>query len=444
MLKRLVVKLQHYNPNVKKVLKNSSWLVAQRAIRIVLELFVGIWLARYLGVEEFGIYIYALSFVDLFAPLFHLGLPNIVVRDIVRQPSSMNEILGTTFILKLIGAIISFFLALSIIMYLRPGDTLFHVLIGIIAVGKIVNAFEAIDFWFQSQIKSKYVAISKITAYCLVSLLKVFLIKVQAPLIGFVIAFVLETVISSIMLVINYRVSGLSLKSWSFNIQRAKSILNESWPVLLSATAIIIQSRIDQVMLGQMINESELGQYSVAMRLIEAVAFVPGIICQSMAPVISKSKLISNQLYYDRLTNLYRLMFIIFVITAVPIFIFSRPIVLLLYGQEYTLASQLLPLFSIRLFFTNFGVAKNLFIANDSLFLYSLITGLLGAVTNIVCNYILIPRYASIGALWATIFSFGVMTFVSDIFYPRIYSNFRAMIIGILTPFRLKINSKKN
>ena len=419
-------------------------LVAQRGIRILLELFVGIWVARYLGVKQFGVYIYALSFVDLFAPFFHLGLPNIVVRDIIREPNSINEILGTTFILKLIGGITTLFLALSIIMYLRPGDTLFHLLIGIIAVGKIFNAFETIDFWFQSQINSKYIAISKITAYCFVSLFKVFLIKIKAPLIAFVIAFSLEIFISSIMLVINYRVSGLFISSWLFHIRRAKSLLHESWPALLSVTAIIIQARIDQVMLGQMINESEVGQYSVAMRLIEVFAFAPGIICQSIAPLIAKAKLISKQLYYERLTNIYRLMFILFLITAIPIIIFSRQIVLLLYGQDYELASQLLPLFSIRLFFTNFGVAKSLFITNDSLFVYSLITAILGAVTNIVCNYIFIPRYASIGALWATIFSFGVMTFMTDIFYPRIHTNLRAMIIGILTPFKLKLSHNKN
>ena len=440
MFKKIVTKYQQLNPNRHQFINNFSWLLVEKVLSMGVNLFVGVWVARYLGVEQFGLYNYALSFVMLFAPLTELGLKGIVIRDLVKEPDSRNEILGTAFILKLIGGILTLFLTVMITIYMRPGDNLSQLLIGIVAVGTIFRAFDTIDFWFQSQIQSKYTVISRTTAFFFVSAIKVLLIKMQAPLIAFALTGVLQIITASVGLIISYYKSGALLRSWFVNLDRGKILLKESWPLLFSGIAIMIQARIDQIMLGQMIGDSEVGQYSVAMRLIEAFAFVPIIVCQSVAPKITQAKLKSQTMYFSRLENLYRIMFITFLLIAIPVFFTANHIVLLLFGSEYRSAGLLLSLFSIRLFFANFGMAKSLFITNESLFRYSLVTAVLGSVVNIVMNYILIPKYASIGALWGTIASFATTIFIIDIFYPRMRGNLTLMIKAILTPWKLKFN----
>jgi O-antigen/teichoic acid export membrane protein len=439
-VKKIVEKYQQLDSNRHQLINNFSWLLVEKLLSMGVSLFVGVWVARYLGVEQFGLYNYALSFVALFAPLNELGLQGIVIRDLVREPESNNEILGTAFILKLIGGISTLFLTVAITMYMRPGDSLSQLLIAIVALSTILQAFNTIDFWFQSQIRSKYTVVSKTTAFFIVSAVKVWLIKVQAPLVAFALAGVLQIAFSSVGLIASYYKSGALLKSWSVNIDRAKNLLKESWPLLFSGIAIMIQARIDQIMLGQMIGDSEVGQYSVAMRLIEVFAFVPIIVCQSVAPKITQAKLKSQEIYFFRLKNLYRIMFILFLLISIPVFFTANRIVLLLFGQEYQSAGSLLSLFSIRLFFANFGVVKSLFITNESLFKYSLITAILGSVVNVIMNYILIPKYASAGALWATIASFATTIFIIDIFYPRMRNNLRLMFEAILTPWKLKFD----
>ncbi|MCR4321033.1 MAG: oligosaccharide flippase family protein, partial [Candidatus Brocadiaceae bacterium] len=142
--------------SLQNILVNTGWLFADRILRMGVGLFVGVWVARYLGPEQFGLYSYALAFVSLFGAFATLGLDGIVVRDIVRDPACKYETLGTAFVLKLIGGSLTFLLVIIAISLLRPHDRLTHWLVGITAVGMIFQAFDTIDFWFQSQVKSKY------------------------------------------------------------------------------------------------------------------------------------------------------------------------------------------------------------------------------------------------------------------------------------------------
>lgn len=425
--------------NLQKIIGNIGWLFIDKILRMGVGLLVLVWLARYLGPTQFGIYNYAIAFVALFSAIATLGLDRIVVRDIVRDPDSANEILGTAFVLKLVGGVLTLVLTVGVISMMHPDDNLTRWLVGIIAAGTVFQAFDAIDFWFQSQVRSKYTVYAKNAAFLLASIGKIGLILIGAPLIAFAWIGLAEVAIGAVGLVVVYRASGHMLRQWRGTLARGKGLLKDGWPLILSMLAIYIQARIDQVMLGEMIGAGEVGQYSVAMRLIEVFGFIPMIICTSIAPAVTEAKIQGEASYYERLVNLYRLMFALFLIIAVPIILFATQIMVMLFGEEYKAAGVLLALFSVRLFFTNFGVAKSLFITNENLFKYSLITAIVGALINIALNYVLIPKYASIGAIWATIASFSVTIFVIDLFYSRTRPNLKIMLKAVVTPWQLKI-----
>ncbi|MCB9185107.1 MAG: polysaccharide biosynthesis C-terminal domain-containing protein [Flavobacteriales bacterium] len=224
----------------------------------------------------------------------------------------------------------------------------------------------------------------------------------------------------------------------------ASHLLRESWPMLIYGMALYVQARIDQVMIRDMLSTrvgdeeafAEVGQYSVALRMIEALGFIPVIMQKTLAPAVTKAKALSHELYTDRLLNQYRLMFALFLITSVPLYFLARPIVVLLFGPEFEPAGILLSLFAIRLFFTNMGTGKSSFITNESLFRYSLFTALVGVAVNVGINWLLIPEYRSIGAIWATIISFLISIFALDLIFPRTRENLRLMVRGILTFWR--------
>lgn len=69
------------HPGFRRYFVNTSWLFAEKILRMVVGLIVGVWVARYLGPERYGLLNYAMSFVGLFSAIATLGLDGIVVCD---------------------------------------------------------------------------------------------------------------------------------------------------------------------------------------------------------------------------------------------------------------------------------------------------------------------------------------------------------------------------
>jgi O-antigen/teichoic acid export membrane protein len=189
---------------------------------------------------------------------------------------------------------------------------------------------------------------------------------------------------------------------------------------------------------GEAAANAEVGQYSNALKMIEALGFLPVIVQRSLAPAITRAKVQGEDLYGDRLLNQYRLMFLMFLVTSIPLYFTAEPIMVFLFGEEYRPAGFLLSLFAIRLLFTNMGVGKASFITNESLFKYSLLTAVVGAVMNITMNYFLIPPFKAIGAIWATIGSFTVSIFLMDLLFSNTRKNLKLMCWGMLTFWRIR------
>jgi O-antigen/teichoic acid export membrane protein len=195
-------------------------------------------------------------------------------------------------------------------------------------------------------------------------------------------------------------------------------------------------------MLQEMIGSREVGYYSVALRLIETFGFVPMLLSNSVFPALVNAKKASQELYKERFLNYYRLSFLLFLITSMPIFLFSKQVVVFLYGIAYEPAGILLSLMAIRLFFTNTGVARGAFINIENLFKFSLITMTFGAIVNVGLNYYLIPLYQSQGAIVATIISFFVTGFLIDFIYIKTRENVKLQMLGMLTFYKINIRNQ--
>jgi hypothetical protein len=107
MLKKFRIIYDKRSTNFRKQVNNITWLFFEQFIGLGLGLVVGIWVARYLGPGQYGQYNYALSLVFLFLPLVQLGLDGIVVRELVieKNPNSRDEILGTSFFIRITSVI---------------------------------------------------------------------------------------------------------------------------------------------------------------------------------------------------------------------------------------------------------------------------------------------------------------------------------------------------
>ncbi len=313
-----------------------------------------------------------------------------------------------------------------------------NALILIIAAAEIFKGFEVINYFFQSHVLSKHVVQIQLLINFLISVSKIGLVFLHAPLIWFGLIVVIGSILNAAGFIYAYRAREGTPWNWSFRKAVAKELLSESWPLALYGIALNIQARIDQVMLGKMMNNYEVGQYSVALKFIEIFGFVPVVLMNTFTPAVTKAKVTDERLYHSRLVNLYRLMFLTFLLVALPVYFFAKDVIVFLYGAEYQAAGYLLSLFAMRLFFSNMGVGKSVFIVNESLFKYSLLTVIVGAVANISLNYFLIPMHGPTGAIVASMLSFTVSIFLVDAFFERTRLNQKLMFQGMFSFWKLK------
>lgn len=387
-------------------------------LRLVSELLVGIWVARYLGAEQFGVLSYAVAFVAIFNPIAKLGLDGIVVRDLVIEPSQKDKYLGTAFWLKFGGA----FLALAIVvlaLQLTSGDCTTKLYILIIASGMIFQSFEVVAFYFQSKVQAKYISSGKLTQLLFSSLLKIYLVYVDGDLRWFVLVSLVDQITLAAAYFIVYRHQQLGSFFRNFDYTTAKQLLKDSWPLIFSGFVVMIYMRIDQVMIKEMLGDKEVGVYSVAVRLSEVWYFVPMVITSSLFPSVINAKKVSEELYYARLQRLYSFLVWIAIAVAIPTTFLSDWIVAFLYGEAYQGAGEVLKIHVWASVFVFLGVASSAWLTSENLKHIAFYRTLSGAMINVALNFALIPIFGIVGAAVATVISYMVAGFLFDLFNKK-------------------------
>ncbi|GAB6082645.1 flippase [Desulfuromonas carbonis] len=399
-----------------------------------LGLVVGIWVARYLGPTQFGLLSFVGSFVAIFTSLSLLGLDGIVVRDLVKAPEHAAEILGVTLFLRLSAGATAYLAMLGAIFLLRPDDRLAQVFAAIMGAGLLFQALDTIDLWFQSKVCSVYVVYAKCSAFIVSSVAKIALVLMRAPLIDFVIVGVAELALAAMGLLVAYRYQGQRISAWRVSLERARRLLSDCWPLLLSGVVFMVYMRIDQVMLGQMIDDHEVGIYSAAVRLAEVWYFIPTVVVSSVFPNIVRAREVDEAEFYNRLQRLYNLLAFMGYAVAVPVTFVSGLVVSRLFGQDYAAAAPMLALLIWAGLFANLAVARNayLLVMNWSRVLFGMV--LAGALVNVLLNLMLIPRYGGMGAVIASCVAYWVAAHGGGLLYAPLRKSTQMLTRALLCP----------
>ncbi|WP_330110907.1 flippase [Methylophaga thalassica] len=396
-----------------RYLQNTIWMMAEQFLRIIAGLFVGIWVARYLGPEQFGLFSYVLAFTAIFGGIAKLGLDGILVRELVNHPEKRDIYLGTAFWLKVVGAFLVMILMIAIVPFTSNNGTT-NIYIFIIAAGLIFQSFEVVEFYFQSQVLAKIVSICKVIQLALSSVIKIYLVLSEAELIYFV----LVTVFDAFSLAVSYSIAYLLQKKPAFykkiDFRIAIQLIKDSWPLIFSGILVMVYMRIDQVMIQEMLGKYEVGIYSAAVRISEAFYFIPMLIANSLFPAILNAKNQNDELYKQRLQRLYKFMVWMAITIVLPMTFFSDFLIFLLFGQAYQEAGEVLTVHAWASVFVFLGVASGKWFMLENLQRFTLINTSVGAILNVVMNFILIPRFGVVGAAYATLISYGVAAYLMN------------------------------
>lgn len=401
----------------QKYFKNTSWMFIGHSATLI-SLATNIWMARYLGPENFGSLSYIISFVGIFSFLAGLGIYNILIRDLVKYPEKRDELLGTSFGLLIMSGTLTVLL-IAILTIIFESSPLIKTLIILYSTVFLLIPTNVISYYFQATVQAKKNALIQIIGVTTVSIIKGYLIISGKGIIWLTSTFVLDYLLGSILCILTYKQTGLSIKKWKFNRVLAQDLLKASWFLMLSSAASYILVRIDQVMVKHYLGETSVGIYAVAVKLSEIWYFVPGLICASLFPAIINAKKTNMEIYFKRLKKLYLFLGGTATLIAIPITLLAPWLIKILYGNEYMPATSILQIYiwsGIGLFLNSAIVQY--FTAENRLkliFFYNLSA----VIINIVLNLILIPAIGLTGAAWSTLISYSVvpiMFFISKKF----------------------------
>jgi O-antigen/teichoic acid export membrane protein len=431
--------VENLSPGLRKILGNVGWLFAERLLTMILAFFVGIWVIRYLGSENFGKLSYTTSFVALFSVIAQLGLNAIVIRNIVQEEKAAPEILGTAFVLKLIASSLTIII-IGMAIWTFDTDPNVRWMTLIIAFSLMFSAFDAIEFWFQSQVLSGVLAILRSVQLIMSSLIKLSFIAFKLPLMAFVWLILAEQVVKVLGMIWVYLKYHQSMLRWRFNWSKGWQMLQDSWPLILSGVMITIYMKIDQVMLGNMANAQAVGNYGAAVRFSEIWYFIPMAVCSSVFPAILRAKQRSKEEYYARLQQLYDIVAWMALAIAIPMTFVSVPLLTTLLGKEFAEAGQILAWHIWAGPFVFLGVARSNWLMAENLTRFSFLTTSLGAIVNVWLNFLLIPPYSGVGAAIATVLSYAVASHISCLLYPPMFKSGLMLTKALFIPFRFEQN----
>lgn len=415
-----------------KIIKNVAWLINIKFLKLFSNLVVGLWLARYLGPEDYGVLMYALSLITILIPITAMGLDSILIREIKKNRNLENHIMNVSFSIRLTSGLL-LFLGLNLYLIFWDNSEIYIKLqVFFISFWLIFNSINVIEVYFQSILKAKNTFIVQTITIVFSSIAKIVLILIGSNLIGFSIVILLEQMILFVLYSYSYKFKFNRRLKFVIDIPYYKKLLSMSWPLIISGFSAVIYLKIDQVMLAEMKGSYEVGIYAAAVKIAEMWYFIPSAIAVSIFPKLIKLHQDDINEYRFFVNKILSLLISISLVFSIMVTFSSDIIITVLYGKEYALAGMILSvhIWTSILIFVRAIVSKMLVV--EDLIKFSMVSHGLGAATNVIFNIILIPSFGGLGASIATLISYICSTILFGFFTRKTRKISLSIIISFL------------
>jgi len=423
--------------NKKKVFMNVFWAMLGKIINMAAALLVGILVARYLGPENYGVMNYVISYVTLFSVISTFGLSNIEVRELSRTPEKKDVILGTCFIIRFFFTTIAY-LAIAVTVFVFDTDSFTKAMILIYGLSLYsTSCFEVVRNYFTSIVKNEYIVKTEIVRIIIGSAIKLVLLAVHAPLWCFIAAITFDSVLVASGYIISYRRTVSEISSWSFNKDIVPYYISQSFPLLLSGAAIIVYQRIDQVMIGNMIDKESVGYFATAGKFLDIILFLPTVLTQTVTPLIVKTKRDSSNDEYEKKS--YQFISIVVWTSIILAMIFSLlayPMIRFTYGVQYMAAVPVLQIMAWKTVGMAISSSGGQLIIIENKQKWAVLRNIAGCVVCILLNLLLIPKYGIVGSAYVTIITLFVSGYIANSFIPPYRHIFKLECKALITGWK--------
>lgn len=413
-------------------LSNTIWNIGGKVFQMIISLIVGMLTARYLGPSNYGIIGYTASYVTFFSAICQLGFNSVAVKEIIEHPEKQGEILGSTIFYRIISSLVSAVGVAILVYFLDDGDSLIIWVAFLQSLSLVFQSFEMIHFWYQSRMETEVSVKVQTFAYLVMAAYKTAILALGKDVIWFACSTALEAAVVALALVWSYkRSNGQKLK---ISISCGNEMLKYSYHFILSGMMVTIYSHMDRVMLKQMLSETAVGYYTAATKVAQMWSFVLTALINSARPLIISARKQNYAIYIKQNKRLYAAIIWIGIAVAAVMTIGGKWIIYFMYGQDYLPATSSLQISAWYTMFAMLGTARGIWVVCENKARYVKYYLGIGAVVNIILNYLMIPKFGPGGAAAATL----ITQIFTSVFAPALFKETREYTRNVIEALLLK------
>lgn len=335
----------------KRLISNFLSLVVLQGTNYILPLMLIPYLVRVLGPDKYGTVVFAQSIIQYFLILTNYGFELSVTKSISisrNDEGKISKIYSTVLFIKILLSFISFLLLTILIISSQKftNDWLLYYLSFIIVIGSSIFP----SWLFQGLEKMKYITILNLISKFIITILIFLLIKnsddylLYAFLNSF--GYIIIGVISQIIIF-----KKLGIKICKVSLNDIVEQLKDSWHVFLSQLSVSFYTSSNTVILGLFTNNTIVGYYAAAEKLVRAVQGLFFPIYQATFPFISNAINESVENGLKIIKKIFRISGILTLLVSIILFLSADLIALFILGDNFTQSIIILKILCLIPFF---------------------------------------------------------------------------------------------
>lgn len=386
---------------VKRVLKNFMVGILGRIIAQGVSIVSVAYVARVLGPQVYGDISLIVAIVSYFSLVTGLGLPTVGLREVAKDQQSSSGVVGNILVIRSCLALVAFCLLL-LYGYFLLADKKWFTLLVLYGLGLFSNAI-LLDWAFIGLEKIQYTAFANAASSIFSFILTIFLIKSSQdvyllPIIGFVSSL-------GVCLYLFYYYIMLHPTKLGINIKQICYLLKLSLPFVITSVLSQVYGNVDMILLGFIKGAEQVGYYSVSYKIVYFMSGIIGIYSQATFPVMSRLNSISQEKVANFLK--YNICAILLLLSPMIIggILIADNVIILVFGELYKKSAGpfILLLFYVLLMALNVTIANFILVVSADITYMKTLS--MGAISNVLCNIILIPLYGAVGSAMSMVLS---------------------------------------
>ncbi len=403
---------------MRKILGQASWLFIAQVLTRMIGFIYTIFLARNLGVSDFGLYSAVLAYFSLFSSISEFGFNRYLITELAVDKLKVSQLLFSVSLLRTTIVSVLFAIFATLLYFLDPEKIRVSlVLLATLAVFPQALAL-TIDSIFVAFKKLEYSALAMVGLSISTSIIGVIFILSGLNIRGVVLALIFGQIIYFLILGIFLRWQKLGL-NMQVSLELLKKIIWGSLPYGFVGVLGLLYFKIDTLILNYLKGNYDSGIYSAGYKFLESLIFVPSALSTALFPnivsLINKDPKRVYQIYIKSTVFLFVLSIVI-----VGAYLFFLPMIITYLLPQYVKAIEVVKILSLTIPFMFMISPQGIILFSDKKFLKFLtVFSIFNLILNISLNFYLIPKFGYFGSAWSTLVS-DVLGFVVFFFYIRV------------------------